>query len=89
MLTARFIPGGRTMVTVASGLTHQPFARFAFFDLIASFLWATYAGTLGFFFGEQFADNHTLAFVLAFVTALAVSGVVELVRHFRNRGRQV
>jgi hypothetical protein len=26
-----------------------------------------------------------LAFLVAFVTALAVTGIIELVRHFRNR----
>ena len=35
LLTARFIPGGRTVVTLTSGITRQPWVRFVFFDAIA------------------------------------------------------
>ncbi|MGD9751783.1 MAG: DedA family protein [Acidimicrobiia bacterium] len=87
LLTARFIPGGRTAITVSSGVTRQPRRRFALYDLLACAIWATYAGTLGFFGGKTFADNHTLAFIVAFAAALSVSGVIELVRHLRNKRR--
>lgn len=85
LVTARFIPGGRTAITVSSGLTRQPYGRFLAFDLLACVLWATYAGALGRFFGARFKDSHTTAFVLAFGAALAVSGIVELVRWYRHR----
>lgn len=85
LITGRFVPGGRTMITFASGLTAQPYGRFLFFDTIACVLWATYGGTLGYFFGERFKDNHTLAFVYAFSAALSVTAVIELVRWLRNR----
>lgn len=87
LLTARFIPGGRTAITVSSGVTRQPRRRFALFDLLACVIWASYAATLGFFGGKTFADNHTLAFIVAFAAALSVSGIIELVRHLRNRHR--
>ena len=49
LLTARFIPGGRTAMTISCGLTGQPFlAWFTRWDLLATFLWASYAGLLGF-----------------------------------------
>jgi membrane-associated protein len=85
LVTARFIPGGRTMVTFASGLTAQPYRRFLMFDLLACLLWATYGGLLGYFFGDRFKDNHTLAFVYAFGTALSVSALIEAVRWLRHR----
>lgn len=85
LVTARFIPGGRTALTVSCGLTRQPRQRFALFDLLACVIWAIYAGTLGFVGGRAFQDNHTLAFVIAFVAALSVTGVIELIRHLHGR----
>lgn len=87
LVTARFIPGGRTAITVSSGITRQPYPRFVAFALLACVLWATYAGVLGFVFGDQFKDDHTKAFLLAFVAALSVSALVEAGRWFRHRTR--
>lgn len=85
LLTARFIPGGRTAVTLSSGLTRQPYRRFLCIDAIACGLWASYAGILGFVFGERFKDDHTKAFLLAFGAAISVSLSIEAVRWVRHR----
>ena len=85
LITARFIPGGRTALTVASGVTHQPFAWFARWIAIAVVLWASYAGLLGYVFGTTFEDNHTAAFLVAFSCALGVTVLIEVVRHFRRK----
>ncbi len=87
LLTARFIPGGRTAITVSCGLTRQPRRRFILFDLAACAIWASYAATLGFVGGKAFQDNHTKAFLIAFGLAISVTAVIELVRHLRNRRR--
>ncbi len=87
LITARFIPGGRTAITLSSGITKQDYAGFIKFDAIAAILWASYAGILGYVFGERFADDHTRAFIYAFVTALSVTAVIEIVRWFRERGK--
>jgi len=55
---------------------------------VAAIIWATYAAGLGYIFGQQFEDNHTLAFVFAFAAALSVTLAVEVVRHFRNKRRE-
>jgi membrane-associated protein len=86
LITARFIPGGRSILTISSGLTHQPWTWFAKWIAIATTIWASYAALLGYFFGQAFEDNHTIAFWLAFATALAVTGLIELVRWLRHRG---
>ena len=44
---------------------------------IAAVIWATYAAGLGFVFGATFEDDHTIAFILAFGAALAVTVVIE------------
>lgn len=84
LITARFIPGGRTALTITSGLTVQPRLWFVKWIAVAAILWASYAAILGFYFGQQFADNHTLAFVLAFSAALSITIVLEIVRHVRK-----
>jgi membrane protein DedA with SNARE-associated domain len=87
LITARFIPGGRTLLTVSSGLTHQPRAWFAAWVGVAAVIWASYAATLGYIFGQAFEDDHSLAFWLAFGTALSITIVVEVVRWIRERRR--
>jgi membrane protein YqaA with SNARE-associated domain len=85
ILTARFIPGGRTAVTIMSGVTHQRWLKFFFFTVVAGAAWASYAALLGYFGGQRFEDNHTAAFILAFGMAIAVSLVIELGRYVWHR----
>ncbi len=85
LITARFIPGGRSILTISSGLTKQPWRWFATWVAVATTVWASYAAAIGFFFGQAFEDNHTLAFWLAFTTALGATALVELVRWLRHR----
>lgn len=84
LITARFIPGGRTALTITSGLTHQPHAWFAGWVGLAAVIWATYAAGLGAIFGNRFKDDHTTAFLLAFGTALSITVIVEVIRHRRS-----
>lgn len=87
LLTARFIPGGRTMITLASGITHQPRKRFISFVGLAATIWAAYAAILGYVFGERFKDDHTKALMLAFGCAIGVTVLIEIIRHFKNRNQ--
>lgn len=86
LITARFIPGGRTLMTLSCGATRRPYkAWFLPWDILAATLWASYAAVIGYFFGEVFEDNHSMAFWLAFGTALSITGLIEIVRWFRHR----
>ena len=85
VLTGRINPGGRTALTIASGATRQPIGWFVRWIAIAVVLWASYAGLLGYIFGNRFEDDHTTAFLLAFGTALSITIVLEIVRHVRGR----
>jgi membrane-associated protein len=89
LVTARFIPGGRTAITVASGVTRQPRRRFIAWDAFAATIWATYAASLGYFGGRTFADSHTLAFGVAFGLAVSITILIEVIRwlHGRRVGR--
>jgi membrane-associated protein len=88
LITARFIPGGRTGLTVSSGLTRQSHWWFAKWVALAALIWASYAACLGAIFGNRFKDNHTVAFLLAFGAALSITIIIETVRHVRNRGKE-
>ncbi len=87
LITARFIPGGRTAMTFSCGLTGQPFwSWFTRWDLLATTLWASYAALLGFFVAEQ-VESTTTALWLAFGTALSITLSVEAIRWWRDRRR--
>jgi membrane protein DedA with SNARE-associated domain len=86
LITARFIPGGRTALTFSCGLTRQPFLSwFTRWDMLAVVVWASYAGLLGYFFGDRFEDDHSRAFWWAFGTALSVTVIIEIVRYVKGR----
>ena len=85
LITARFIPGGRSVLTISSGITRQPKAWFMGWIGLAAAIWATYAAGLGYFGGKAFDDDHTKAFIVAFSAALGMTLIVEVVRHFRSR----
>jgi membrane-associated protein len=89
LITARFIPGGRTALTLSSGITHQPRAWFVSWIALAATIWASYAALLGYFGGKAFADDHTTAFLVAFGTAIGITVVIEVVRHFRDSSKSV
>jgi len=80
LITARFIPGGRTILTLACGITKQERKWFTGWIIAAATIWSTYASLLGFIGGKTFEDNHTLAFVFAFSCAIGVTVLIELVR---------
>jgi membrane protein DedA with SNARE-associated domain len=85
IVVARFIPGGRTVVTITCGMTSMRRGKFVAATIIAGLIWGSYAALLGYFGGKAFEDNHTGAFLLAFGVALAISGTTELVRWLLKR----
>jgi membrane protein DedA with SNARE-associated domain len=88
LITARFVPGGRTVLTVSSGITRQSRWWFVRWIAVAVVIWASYAAGLAYVVGKPFKDNHTAAFWVAFGTAMTINVVIEVVRHLRQRRRQ-
>jgi membrane protein DedA with SNARE-associated domain len=85
ILVARFIPGGRTAVTLAAGTLEFPWRRFIAWDVAAGIIWASYAALLGYFGGRTFEESPLKGLALAFGIAVAVTGIVEVVRWVRKR----
>jgi membrane-associated protein len=84
----RFIPGGRTAVTLSAGTLHFPWRRFVLFDAAAALGWALYASLLGYFGGKAFEDAAWKGLLLALAIAFAVAGGVELGRWLLKRRRR-
>jgi membrane protein DedA with SNARE-associated domain len=88
IVIARFIPAGRTVVTLSAGTLEYPYRKFILFDAVAALSWALYASLLGYFGGKAFEDQPWKGLLLAFAIAFAVTGAVELVRwYLRRRGQ--
>jgi membrane protein DedA with SNARE-associated domain len=88
IIIARFIPGGRTAVTLSAGALEMRWRRFATFDAIAAVIWASYAALLGYVGGKQFEDAPWKGLILALTIAFSVAGLVELVRWLQRRRKE-
>ena len=88
LITARFIPGGRTALTLSCGITRQSRWWFVRWVALATIIWATYSALLGRIGGEAFENNHTKAFFTAFGLAIATNVLIEIARHFRKKHRE-
>jgi membrane-associated protein len=76
ILTARFVPGGRTATTVTAGIVAMRARRFLLFAAGAATAWAAIA-TLAGFLGGRAAEDHPVAVLAAgalLTAALLVHG---------------
>jgi membrane-associated protein len=85
IVIGRFIPGGRTAVTLSCGMLEMPWRRFISFDVAAGLVWGTYAAMLGYLGGRTFEENPFKGFILAFAVALAIAGLIEAYRWWKRR----
>ena len=84
LITARFLPGGRTLVTMTCGVTHQPYRWFVKWDLLAVLIWATYGAGLAYVVGQPLEKHRGLAFLAAFGAAVIINVTIEVVRRVRK-----
>jgi membrane-associated protein len=87
IVVARFIPGGRTVVTLSAGTLGYPWRRFVIFDAAAALIWALYASLLGYFGGQAFEQAPWKGLLLALAIAFAVAGSIEVARWYLKRRR--
>lgn len=90
IVVARYIPGGRTAVTLTAGTLEYPLRKFSLYDAVAALAWGTYSGMIGYLGGHAFEDNPLLGLGVGIGIALSITGLVELIRHrigVRNKRR--
>ncbi len=91
IILCRFIPGGRTAVTLTCGVIGYPRRRYVTATACAGILWASYAFFLGRLGGQVFEDQLWVGLLLGLGLGLAVSVLIEISRRvwqWRARRRQ-
>ncbi len=88
IVVCRFIPGGRTAVTLTCGLTGYPRRRFTAATAVAAVIWALYAFFIGRIGGQAFEDNPWAGLVIAFGASVAISALIEVLRRGISRARR-
>jgi membrane-associated protein len=87
LVVARYVPGGRTAVTLTMGAVRYPVRNFSFFAAVAAVSWGLYCSLVGYLGGKAFEDNPLRGVILGIGLALTVTLIVEVVRHRRSKRR--
>ncbi|GAA1601197.1 VTT domain-containing protein [Kribbella hippodromi] len=87
LVVARYVPGGRTAVTLTMGSVRYPLRRFSPYAALAAISWGVYCTLVGYIGGKAFEDNPLKGVVLGIGLALGVTLVVEVVRHRLKKRR--
>ncbi|MGK5684019.1 DedA family protein [Actinoplanes sp. URMC 104] len=85
LVSTRFIPVGRYLVTVTSGMVRYDYRQFLLYTALGGTAWSTYTVLTGYLGGTLFQDNALLAFAFGLGLALVLTGVVEAIRRIRVR----
>jgi membrane-associated protein len=89
VVVARFVPGGRTAVTLTAGLTRMRERTFVASAAVAALLWASFAGGIGYAGGSAFEDDPWRGLVAAAVLAAVLVLGIEGARRLRRPGRRL
>jgi membrane-associated protein len=90
IVVCRFIPAGRTAITLSCGLLRYSHRRFMIATAIGAVIWALYAFLAGRLGGRAFQDKPWAAFLVGLGAAVVIAGGVEVVRLIAKwRGKRV
>jgi membrane-associated protein len=85
LVSTRFIPVGRYLVTITSGTVRYDYRSYVLFTVIGGTAWSAYTVMTGYVGGVLFQDNALLAFAVGLGLAAVLSGVMEVVRRVSVR----
>jgi membrane-associated protein len=85
LVVARYVPGGRTAVTVTMGAVGYRLRSFSLFAALAAVSWGLYGALLGYVGGVAFEDDPLKGVAVGLGLALSVTAAVEGVRFARRR----
>jgi membrane-associated protein len=83
LLTARYIPAGRTVAALAAGATRFSTRRFVGYSALGATMSALYVAMLGFVGGSAFARDPLVALLVSLSVGTAIGLVAGLVRRRR------
>ena len=81
LVVARYVPGGRTAVTLTMGTIGFSRRSFAIFDGVAALTWGTYSGLVGYLGGLAFEREPLKGVLLGLGLAISITAVVEVLRY--------
>jgi membrane protein DedA with SNARE-associated domain len=87
LVSARYVPGARTAVTLTSGAVGWPLRRFTPFAALGALTWAGWSGGIGYVGGLAFERDPLSGLLLGIGLALALTLLGELVRALVHRRR--
>ncbi|MEU9505760.1 DedA family protein [Micromonospora sp. NPDC048170] len=85
LTTARYVPGGRTAVTLTMGAVRYPLRSFLLFDAVAAVSWALYCALLGYFGGLAFERDPIKGILAGIGLSIAITLLLESLRWLRHR----
>jgi membrane-associated protein len=85
LVVARYIPGGRTAITLTTGAVGYPLRRFSSFDAVGAVTWGIYCTMIGYLGGKAFEDDPLAGLLVGFGVALTITTVTEVVYRLRRR----
>ncbi|GGO06130.1 DedA family protein [Micromonospora parathelypteridis] len=88
LTTSRYVPGGRTAVTLTMGAVGYPRRAFLLYDSIATVSWALYCGLLGYFGGLAFERDPIRGVLVGVGLSVLVTFGLEGIRWLRRRARR-
>jgi membrane-associated protein len=84
LLTARYIPAGRTVAALAAGASRFPGRRYVGYSALGATMSAAYVAMLGFLGGAAFAGDPLVALAVGLGIGTAIGSVTGLVRRLRS-----
>jgi membrane-associated protein len=84
LLTARYIPAGRTVAALAAGASSFPARRYVGYSALGATMSAAYVAMLGFMGGAAFAGDPLVALAVSLGIGTAIGSVAGVVRRVRS-----
>ena len=85
----RFMPIGRTVISIPAGLLHMPFWRFVAYTTAGSLVWNTILVGVGFWLGTNFETiDHWIAPGVTAIIVLALLAYVWRIATWKPRARR-
>jgi membrane-associated protein len=85
LVVARYVPGGRSAVTLTTGAIRYPLKSFVAYDALAAVSWAVYCTLVGYIGGAAFEENPLYGVLLGLGLALGLAALLELIRARRAK----